>query len=102
MNFTTESMGTTLENWRENLWKYKNVGLDVYMIPSLEKMIESLILQAEKKAEERVLEFVRPRVEKFIYKVESGRARSVETYADMKAIKQFLDNLQRSKEGGEV
>lgn len=50
--------------------------------------------EAGKKEErERIKEFILPKVQKFIDKVESGMARSKETYADMKDIKQFIDSL---------
>lgn len=49
--------------------------------------------QARKDERERIKEFILPKVQKFIDKVESGMARSKETYADMKDIKQFIDSL---------
>lgn len=44
--------------------------------------------EAEVRAE--IKDFVLPKATKFIKKVESGMARSKETYADMKAIEQFF------------
>lgn len=40
-----------------------------------------------------VAEFVLPRVQKFIDKCENGKARSTETYQDMKDIREFLKSL---------
>jgi len=44
-----------------------------------------------------VVEKILPKVQKFIDKVESGKARSVETYADMKEIREFLASLEDNK-----
>lgn len=49
--------------------------------------------------ESEIAYFVLPKVEKFILKVESGLARSKETYADMKTIRDFLTPTQPEKEG---
>lgn len=46
---------------------------------------------------DEIKDFVLPKIQKFIDKVESGRARSVETYADMKEIKDFLSHIQPNK-----
>lgn len=50
--------------------------------------------EAVKKAVEgercKMADFIMPKVQKFIDKVESGRARSRETYHDMKCIREFL------------
>jgi len=40
--------------------------------------------------ETELRDFILPKVQKFIDKVESGNARSKETYADMKSIKEYL------------
>lgn len=37
------------EEWHKELWKYRNSGLDPYMIPSLERFIESLLSQSRAK-----------------------------------------------------
>ena len=42
----------------------------------------------------KIKEFVYPKAKKFIDKVESGRARSRETYADMKEIVKFFDEYK--------
>lgn len=44
-----------------------------------------------------VVEKILPKVQKFIDKVESGKAKSVETYADMKEIRDFLASLEDNK-----
>lgn len=43
-------------------------------------------------------EKILPLVQKFISKVESGKARSVETYADMKVIRDFLQEGNKNHE----
>ncbi|HZE87063.1 MAG TPA: hypothetical protein VE090_02535 [Methylomirabilota bacterium] len=47
--------------------------------------------------EQSIKDFILPKVKKFIEKVETGKARSVETYEDMKRIRDFLDSLPMSK-----
>lgn len=47
-------------------------------------------LETKKDEIQLIADFILPKAQKFIDKVESGRARSVETYADMKAIVEFL------------
>lgn len=42
---------------------------------------------------EKVNQVVLPKIQKFIDKVESGKARSKETYSDMKEIRDFLSTL---------
>lgn len=83
---------------------FKNSVLALYELEgkSLEPMLLNLIAdnfdhfcsigieQALKAKVEEIKAFIMPKVQKFIDKVESYRARSVETYADMKEIKEFL------------
>jgi len=52
--------------------------------------IDSIISTVEKETREEIKEKIMPKIQKFIDKVESGRARSVETYADMKEVKSIL------------
>lgn len=49
--------------------------------------------------EKEISAYVLPKAKKFIDKVESGRARSKETYADMKTIRDYLTPTQPEKEG---
>lgn len=52
------------------------------------KMLMNAVIGVERK---RIEEVVMPKIQKFIDKVESGKARSRETYADMLLIKELFN-----------
>lgn len=67
-----------------------------HAIEWIEKQLTQTNIAEQAKAEgareerERIEKLIMPKIQKFIDKVESGRARSKETYADMKEIKNYL------------
>lgn len=61
------------------------------------KWVSDFLTQSNQRVLEKVNQLVLPKVQKFIDKVESGRARSKETYSDMKEIRDFLSTLIEQK-----
>jgi len=62
-------------------------------IPKILSLIQSS-RQSYREEVEKVIDLVIPMAQKFIDKVETGRARSVETYADMKEAVRLLQTLK--------
>lgn len=56
-------------------------------------IINNILKHSELVQKTKIKDFILPRVQKFIDKVETGGARSVETYKDMKEIRDLLNQL---------
>lgn len=80
---------STPEKWEEefdyqfNGWKMLSDSR-----PEIKDFIRKLLVEEREKLKEEIL----PKVQKFIDKVDTGGARSVETYKDMQEIKKLLLN----------
>lgn len=82
-------------NWKERFEKeflhYISHGFprDI-VLENMQVFIEKEIDLAKEEERKKIAQFIVPKLQKFVDKVESGRARSKETYADMKEILQIL------------
>ncbi len=79
------------ESWKNELrqsavWSSDCTNIKVLPLGVAERIV-TLAVQTER---ERIANLVLPKAQKFIAKVESGRAKSKETYADMKELVALL------------
>lgn len=82
--------------------KYKflkpfKIKQDAHQIKILDEMLELARNEGREEERERIKAIILPRVQKFIDKVETGRARSKETYSDMLFIKAELNQTKHNE-----